>query len=36
MIIYSPGLIKRIKTLINNKISYIVAGFPSNDDIKIA
>ena len=36
MILYSPRIVKRIKTLINNKISYIVPGFPSNDDIKIS
>jgi hypothetical protein len=35
-ILYSPKLIKRVKKIIKNKEAYIVPGYPSNDDIKVA
>jgi IQ domain-containing protein H len=35
-ILYSPKLIRRVKKIIRNKEAYIVPGFPSNDDIKVA
>lgn len=36
LLLYSPKAMKRIKTLIKNKPSFIIPGFPSNDDIKLA
>lgn len=36
LLIYSPKAIKRILTLIKNKTSYIVPGYPSNDDILLS
>lgn len=35
-LLYSPEALKRIKKLIKNRASYIVPGYPSNDDIKLA
>jgi hypothetical protein len=36
ILLYSPKCLKRIQKIIKNKISYLVPGFPSNDDIKLA
>jgi IQ domain-containing protein H len=37
MLIYSPKTVKRIKSLIKGRQSYIVPGVsPSNDDIKLS
>ncbi|EAS06221.3 IQ calmodulin-binding motif protein (macronuclear) [Tetrahymena thermophila SB210] len=35
-LLYSPQALKRIKKLIKGKQGYIVPGYPSNDDIKLA
>lgn len=36
ILVYSPKALKRIKTLIKGKYSYIVQGIPSNYDIKLS
>jgi IQ domain-containing protein H len=36
LLLYSPKSLKRLLRLVKNKISYIVPGYPSNDDIKLA
>lgn len=35
-LLYSPGALKRVRRLIKNKNAYMVPGFPSNEDIKLA
>ena len=36
LLLYSPKALKRIQALIKGKTAFIVPGFPSNDDIKLA
>lgn len=36
LLLFSPKAMKRIKNLIKNKPAFIIPGFPSNDDIKLA
>lgn len=36
LLMYSPKCLKRIKSIIKNRVSYIVPGYPSNDDIKLS
>jgi len=36
LLLYSPKAMKRIQSLIQGKNAFIVPGFPSNDDIKLA
>jgi len=36
MLLYSPKCIKRIKAILKARISYLVPGYPSNDDIKLS
>ncbi len=36
MLLYSPKTIARIKKLIQGKNAYIIPGYPSNDDVKLA
>ncbi|KRX03040.1 hypothetical protein PPERSA_08115 [Pseudocohnilembus persalinus] len=33
---YSPKAMKRIRNLVNGKYAYMVPGYPSNDDVKLA
>ncbi len=35
-LLYSPKAIKRILKIVRGKVSYIVPGYPSNDDVKLA
>lgn len=36
LLLYSPKALKRIRSLTKGKNSFIIPGFPSNDDIKLA
>lgn len=36
LLLYSPKTLKRILSLVRGKFSYIVPGYPSNDDVKLA
>jgi hypothetical protein len=35
-LMYSPKAMARIRKLIKNKLAYIIPGYPSNDDVKLA
>lgn len=36
LVMYSPKALKRIKLLIKNKITILVPGYPSNDDVLLS